>query len=76
MGAIDRLEIYLLEGIRPYILKEIMQQKSNQTLFRVKVILESGKIKEVSVRAGSLEVAEARAIKRTPTGVSIQRDNS
>jgi hypothetical protein len=52
-----------------------MQQKSNQTLYRVTVLLASGETKVVQVRASSLEVAEHRALKRTPTGVSIKRNS-
>ncbi len=50
-----------------------MQVKSQKTLYTVLVNTPSGKPKEVLVCATSQEVAEARALKRTPNATGIYR---
>lgn len=50
-----------------------MQRGNQQKHFRVVVILESGKKKTVDVKASTLQVAERRALKRTPAAVDIDR---
>lgn len=50
-----------------------MQQKSTKKLWYIDVILASGKTKTVAVTAVDRETAERRALKKTPTGVDIQR---
>lgn len=52
-----------------------MQQKSTKKLWYIDVILASGKTKTVAVTAADRETAERRALKKTPTGVDIQRNN-
>lgn len=48
------------------------RQKSQQKLFKIVVILKSGKECEVNISASSQEVAERRALKRTPTAVAVR----
>lgn len=50
-----------------------MRKEKSQKHFQVVVLLESGKTKTVDVKASNLEVAERRALKRTPYGVDIHR---
>lgn len=50
-----------------------MRQEKSQKHFPIVVVLESGKHKTVDVKASSREVAERRALKRTPAAVDIQR---
>lgn len=50
-----------------------MQKQKSQKHFPVVVVLESGKKKTVDVKASTREVAERRALKRTPAAVDIFR---
>jgi len=50
-----------------------MRPQKSQKHFVVKVVLESGKTKDVDVKASTREVAERRALKRTPAAVDIHR---
>lgn len=50
-----------------------MKQKSLQRHFRIVVKLEGGTTKTVDVKASTREVAEDRAMKRTPGAVEISR---
>lgn len=48
-----------------------MQETSKQTLFFVTVVLKSGKERIVGVKASSQNVADRRALKRTPGAVRV-----
>ena len=48
-----------------------MQKQKQQMHFRVIVMLESGKTKTVDVKASNRQVAERRALKRTPSAVKV-----
>lgn len=48
-----------------------MQKQKQQHHFEVVVRLESGKTKTVHVKASTKQVAERRALKRTPKAVDI-----
>lgn len=50
-----------------------MRLEKSQQHFVVKVVLDSGKTKDVNVKASNREVAERRALKRTPAAVDIHR---
>lgn len=50
-----------------------MRLEKSQKHFKVTVLLESGKTKEVDVKASNIDVAERRALKRTPAAVGIHR---
>lgn len=49
------------------------QQGSQQQLFEVPLVLESGKKKTVKVKAATRKTAERRALKRNPAAVSVDR---
>lgn len=50
-----------------------MRHGNQQKHFQVVVVLDSGKKKTVDVKASTREVAERRALKRTPAAVDIER---
>lgn len=50
-----------------------MRQEKSQQHFSIVVVLPNGKRKAVDVKASSREVAERRALKRTPAAVDIHR---
>jgi hypothetical protein len=50
-----------------------VHQEKQQRLFYIVVVLESGKKKTVPVKASTQDVAERRALKRTPAAVDIAR---
>jgi hypothetical protein len=50
-----------------------MRLEKSQRHFVITVVLDSGKTKDVDVKASTREVAERRALKRTPAAVDIHR---
>ena len=48
-----------------------MRLQKSQKLFVVQVLLESGNVKGVYVKAATKEAAERRALKRTPSAVEV-----
>lgn len=48
-----------------------MQQKPQAKIYIVTLQLDSGSTKEVVIKAGSQEVAEARALKRNPRATGV-----
>lgn len=52
-----------------------MQKDSKQKLYVVTVELESGKTRDVNVKASTQKVAHSRALKRTPGAVRIARNS-
>ena len=49
-----------------------MREKSKQKLFTVVLNLPGGATKETNVRASTQEVANKRALKRSPNAVSVR----
>ena len=50
-----------------------MRLEKSQRHFVITVVLPNGKTKDVNVRASTREVAERRALKRTPAAIDIHR---
>lgn len=50
-----------------------MRLEKSQQHFVITVVLDSGKTKDVNVKASTKAVAERRALKRTPAAVDIHR---
>jgi hypothetical protein len=49
-----------------------MAEKSKQQLYKVVVVFESGKTRELNVKASTKKVAHRRALKRASGAVSVQ----
>lgn len=50
-----------------------MKTESKQKLYLITVVLESGAIRDVHVRAATIKAAHRRALKRTPNSASIKK---